>query len=65
MLTNIVLVIPTLAVLLIIAAYLEVRGILVEPSYRLHGTFQPGPSGADLFAGQSRFRRSGALSGRK
>jgi len=30
MLTNIVLVIPTLAVLLIIAAYLEVRGILVE-----------------------------------
>jgi len=30
MLTNIVLVIPTLAVLLIIAAYLEVRGIMVE-----------------------------------
>jgi peptide/nickel transport system permease protein len=30
MLTNIVLVIPTLAVLLIIVAYLEVRGILVE-----------------------------------
>ncbi len=30
MLTNIVLVIPTLAVLLIIAAYLEVRGILAE-----------------------------------
>jgi peptide/nickel transport system permease protein len=30
MLTNIVLVIPTLAVLLIIAAYLEVRGILTE-----------------------------------
>ena len=30
MLTNIVLVIPTLAVLLIIAAYLEVRGVLVE-----------------------------------
>ncbi len=30
MLTNIVLVIPTLAVLLIIAAYLEVRGVLIE-----------------------------------
>ncbi len=30
MLTNVVIVIPTLAVLLIIAAYLEVRGILVE-----------------------------------
>jgi peptide/nickel transport system permease protein len=30
MLTNIVLVIPTLAVLLIIAAYLEVRGVLAE-----------------------------------
>ncbi len=30
MFTNIVLVIPTLAVLLIIAAYLEVRGVLVE-----------------------------------
>lgn len=30
MLTNVVLVIPSLAVLLIIAAYLEVRGILVE-----------------------------------
>ncbi|MCG8348828.1 MAG: ABC transporter permease [Chloroflexales bacterium] len=30
MLTNIVLVIPTLAVLLIIAAYLEVRGVLTE-----------------------------------
>ncbi len=30
MVTNIVLVIPTLAVLLIIAAYLEVRGVLVE-----------------------------------
>jgi peptide/nickel transport system permease protein len=30
MLTNIVLVIPTLAILLIIAAYLEVRGILAE-----------------------------------
>jgi peptide/nickel transport system permease protein len=30
MLTNIILVIPTLAVLLIIAAYLEVRGILTE-----------------------------------
>ena len=30
MLTNIVLVIPTLAVLLIIVAYLEVRGILIE-----------------------------------
>jgi peptide/nickel transport system permease protein len=30
MLTNVVLVIPTLAVLLIIAAYLEVRGILTE-----------------------------------
>ncbi len=30
MLTNIILVIPTLAVLLIIAAYLEVRGILAE-----------------------------------
>ncbi|MEJ2707825.1 MAG: ABC transporter permease [Anaerolineales bacterium] len=30
MLTNIVLVIPTLAVLLIIVAYLEVRGVLVE-----------------------------------
>jgi peptide/nickel transport system permease protein len=30
MLTNIVLVIPTLAILLIIAAYLEVRGVLAE-----------------------------------
>jgi peptide/nickel transport system permease protein len=30
MMTNVVIVIPTLAVLLIIAAYLEVRGILVE-----------------------------------
>lgn len=30
MLTNVVIVIPTLAVLLIIAAYLEVRGIMVE-----------------------------------
>jgi peptide/nickel transport system permease protein len=30
MLTNIILVIPTLAILLIIAAYLEVRGVLVE-----------------------------------
>jgi len=30
MLTNIVLVIPTLAILLIVAAYLEVRGIVVE-----------------------------------
>lgn len=30
MLTNIILVIPTLALLLIIAAYLEVRGVLVE-----------------------------------
>jgi len=30
MITNIVLVIPTLAVLLIIAAYLEVRGVFIE-----------------------------------
>ncbi len=55
MLTNIVLVIPTLALLLIIAAYLKVRGVMVEALFiGLHLLALGGPRdpGADLLAAQ-------------
>ena len=63
MFTNIVLVIPTLAVLLIIAAYISVQGVAVRGVvHRLHilAVGRAGHSRSDVLAHVERVRRHGA-----